>query len=338
MQNQTELVKHAMLAVQRYPWEQGVCAQALYELGDLTTAAAMAHDAVMRQTADGRLAVPASNNTVTDPAANGEVVWRAWELTGDVYYKNAAEKMLDYLMHHAPRTENGTICHIDSCGDPDCSADQIWVDSIYMCPPFLAVMGELDEAVRQIRGYVGYLRGESGQYLLSHIYDAGNQRFIRSQHWATGNGWALMGIGRVIDEAVRAGRQELAAELLETATGILDDMLLYQLPDGRFHDILDEEASFVDGASAMMMAAFIYRGTAQGWLAAGDCIPRGKETSDRHTAYLSAANKVAVTMEQHIDRFGLIHRVCGAPDFAHEGTSAESMAAYLMMHAWRGRC
>ena len=29
-----DLVKNAMLAVQRYPWEQGVCAQALWKLGN----------------------------------------------------------------------------------------------------------------------------------------------------------------------------------------------------------------------------------------------------------------------------------------------------------------
>ena len=55
--NKTDLVKNAMLAVQRYPWEQGVCAQALWEYGDTTTAVAMAHDAVLRQQPDGRLAV-----------------------------------------------------------------------------------------------------------------------------------------------------------------------------------------------------------------------------------------------------------------------------------------
>lgn len=44
-----QLVKNAMLAVQRYPWEQGVCMQALYEIGDINTAIAMAHDAVLRQ-------------------------------------------------------------------------------------------------------------------------------------------------------------------------------------------------------------------------------------------------------------------------------------------------
>ena len=38
----TELVRNAMLAVQRYPWEQGVCMQALYEMEDIKTAVAMA--------------------------------------------------------------------------------------------------------------------------------------------------------------------------------------------------------------------------------------------------------------------------------------------------------
>lgn len=53
MTNTLTLVKSAMLSIQRYPWEQGVCAQALWELGDETTAIAMAHDAVLRQQPDG---------------------------------------------------------------------------------------------------------------------------------------------------------------------------------------------------------------------------------------------------------------------------------------------
>lgn len=97
----TELVKRAMLGVQRFPWEQGVCMQALYEDGELTTAAAMAHDAVTRQQADGRLAVIGSNIAVTDPAANGEVVYRTWLMTGDPFYRDGAQRMLDYLIHHS---------------------------------------------------------------------------------------------------------------------------------------------------------------------------------------------------------------------------------------------
>ena len=90
MENKIQLVKNAMLAVQRYPWEQGVCAQAVWELGDVATAVAMAHDAVLRQKEDGRLAVINDNIAVTDPAANGEVVWRAYEITGNEFYKAAA--------------------------------------------------------------------------------------------------------------------------------------------------------------------------------------------------------------------------------------------------------
>lgn len=38
---------------------------------------------------------------------------------------------------------------------------------------------------------------------------------------------------------------------------------------------------------------------------------------------------------QALYEFGIIHEVCGCPDFVFSGTSAESMAAYLMMHAWK---
>ena len=97
-------------------------------------------------------------------------------------------------------------------------------------------------------------------------------------------------------------------------------MLAFSLPDGRFHDILDDEASFIDGASAMMASASVYRGIKDGFL---------PET------YRAFPDRVSETMESCIDPYGIIHGVAGCPDFLEEGTSAESMAAYLMMHAWR---
>ena len=63
----------------------------------------------------------------------------------------------------------------------------------------------------------------------------------------------------------------------------------------------------------------------------------GAQTRQDMEAMLDAAHadKVACTMEQYVDEYGIIHEVCGCPDFLTVGTSAESMAAYLMMHAWR---
>lgn len=321
MLGKIDLVKHAMLAVQRYPWEQGVCAQALWELGDEVTAIAMAHDAVLRQKEDGRLAVINENIAVTDPAANGEVVWRAYERTGNVMYREAAEKMLRYLMEKAPRTETGCICHNEVSFHEGYSPNQVWVDSVYMAPPFLAVMGELDEAIAQIEGYLGYLKDDATG-LLYHIYDAGTNGFVRKKLWATGNGWALLGIARVAEAALKQGAKAQADKLIGYGKALLDAMLRYQLIDGRFHDILDETDSFTEGTAAMMAATFIYRGIVGGWLS--------KE-------YGKQADLIRETMESFVDEFGLIREVCGCPHFLTPGTSAESMAAYLMMWAWYQR-
>ena len=73
METHTEHVIRAMLAMQRYPWEQGVCAQALYEAGREELWIPMAYDAIQRQGADGRLAMIGGEPAVSDPAANGEV-------------------------------------------------------------------------------------------------------------------------------------------------------------------------------------------------------------------------------------------------------------------------
>jgi rhamnogalacturonyl hydrolase YesR len=190
-----------------------------------------------------------------------------------------------------------------------------------MAPPFLAVMGEVEEAVAQIEGYMDYLKDvETG--LLYHIYDAGTDRFVRKVRWATGNGWALLGIARVAETAFEKGMKKQAEKLVVSGREILDGMLRYQLPDGRFHDILDEPDSFVEGTGAMMMATYIYRGMVGGWLPA---------------EYTEYAERVRVTMEDYVDEIGLIREVCGCPHFLEVGTSAESMAAYLMMHGWYGK-
>ena len=104
-----------------------------------------------------------------------------------------------------------------------------------------------------------------------------------------------------------------------TAMAMAHDAVLRQKEDGRFHDILDEADTFVEGTAAMMMAAFVYRGMVGGWLS---------------EKYAGHAELVRMTMENYVDEMGLIQEVCGCPDFMQVGASAESRAAYLMMHGW----
>ena len=319
MTETAERAVKCMLAMQRYPWEQGVCAQALYEAGRDDLFIPMAYDAVKRQSADGRLAMLGGGSAVSDPASNGEVCLRAYERTGDETLLNAARRMLGYLKNAAPRTPDGIICHNLKTHHEGFSPFQLWIDGMYMVPPFLACMGETDWASEQIRGYIRHLYDkESGVFF--HIVDCLDERFVRRKRWATGNGWALMGLVRVIDAARKQGNTCVQEELTAFLNRLLKAVMRYQMPDGRFHDILDDETSFADGASAMMAAAAIYRGIYTG------CVPR---------AFEPAAERAYRTVQNKVDAAGFVREVCGCPDFQSEGTSAEAQAAFVMADAWR---
>ena len=311
----------AMMARQRYPWEQGVCAQALLEAGRDELWIPMAFDAVKRMDADGRLAMVGGGSAVSDPASNGEVCLRAYEKTGDESFLGGAKSMLKYLMEAAPRTSDGIICHYDESLQECFSKYQLWIDGLYMVPPFLAVMGEIDEAYRQVLGYRKHLYDDENS-LFFHIRDIESGRFVRKVHWATGNGWALMGLSRVIEEAQKADRKDIYEELAAFLTELLDGMLKFIQEDGRFNDILDDERSFSDGTSSMMMAATVYRGIRNAYI------------KEEYKAY---ADKAYMTVSENIDEYGLLHQVCGCPDFVKEGTSTEAQAAFVMASAWRLR-
>ncbi len=317
--NTVNNVINAMLAMQRYPWEQGVCAQALYEAGRDELWIPMAFDAVKRMDSKGRLAMVGGGDTVSDPAANGEVCLRAYEKTGDSFFLNGTEKMLEYLMYKAPRTDDGVICHNDVSFFEGYTKYQLWIDGLYMVPPFLAVMGEIDEAFRQVKGYVKHLFDEE-ERLFFHIKDVKQEKFVRKVHWATRNGWALMGIARIMQEAQRQNREDIFKYLDCLFVNLLDAMKKYSLPDGRFRDILDEEESFVDGTSSMMYAASIYRGVYNGFISRD---------------YLRYADSAYESVKRDIDSFGILRHVAGCPDFVSEGTSAEAQAAFIMADAWK---
>lgn len=274
----------------------------MYELGRDEVWIPMAYDAIQRQRDDGRLAMAGGNIEITDPASAGEVCLRAYQKTGDVLFLNGAERMLDYL-RTAPRTPKGTLCHmLPSEGS---RSRQVWVDSMYMAPPFLAVMGEYQEAVHQLQGMADELTDpETG--LLFHMYDAGKERFLRRQLWSTGNGWALMGMARVHDEIASSDPVE-AAGLEQKIRKMLPAMLRFQCDDGRFHDVMDDPTTFMDGTAGLMMAVCVYRGVLGGWL---------------DESLLFAADAAFEGASAHIDSMGILHEVCGCPSFDHQGTSA----------------
>lgn len=175
----TDRVKMALLTIQRASWEHGVAAQAFLESGDEEITLMMAKEAILRQTDEGQLSVIYQDNGVTDPAASGEAVIFAYKKTGEPQYKEAYEKMLDYLLNKAPKT-NGILHHVKN-------SPEVWIDSMYMAPPFLAVAGKFEEAVKQIRGFK-YCLWNAEEKLFSHMYNIAEKKFIREAFWGVGNG------------------------------------------------------------------------------------------------------------------------------------------------------
>lgn len=302
-------VIRAMLAMERRAWEQGVAAQALLESGETDLAVLLAKDAVVNQLKDGRLGLNGDRIPVADPAANGEPVLFAAGVTGDPALYKAAQRMLEYLLFKAPKTREGIIYHNQI-------ENRIWVDSFYMVPPFLAVAGHPEEAIKQIKGYRQAL-WDPEMKLFHHIWDEDLQKFERKLFWGVGNGWAAAGMTRVI----RALPDTMAGEksmLTDFVKEVIDGCLKFQRPDGLFHDILDEPETFVETNAAQMLSYSMYRGVGGGWL---------------DPAYRTYADRIREAVYRKVDQFGLVQGVCGAPNFDRPGTATEGQAFFLLMEA-----
>ena len=306
-----EKVKLALLTMQRCSWEHGVAAQAFLEMGWEDLVVLMAKEAVHRQCEDGRLAVVGPNDWVTDPGANGEAVLRAWEITGDPVFRDAADRMLNYLMNRAPRAPNGALLHFSDDRRP-----WVLIDSIYHAPTFMAVMGRYEEAVRQVEAYRALIFDAKKQ-LYRALLDVTSGIWRREACWGGGNGWTAAALARVIPilpHRMGADRQRLIGYAREA----IDGCLVHQRDDGLFHDVVDDPATFVETNLGQMLAYAIYRGIADGWLGAG---------------YRESADRMRKAAHSKVDPFGLVQDVASAPGFDRPGVSPEGQAFFLLMEA-----
>lgn len=304
-----EKVKRAMLSMQRASWEQGVAAQSFLELKENEMVYLMAQEAALRQLDDGRLSVVYQDNGVTDPAASGEAVLYAAELYNDEQLRESAEKMVQYLLEKAPRTESGIIHHI-------ISAPEIWIDSMYMVPPFLAAAGYYQESLKQIRGIRKYLWNSEAK-LFSHRWNAGKKVFVNKAFWGVGNGWAAAGMARVIEHLPPSMDSE-EDELIQYIREVIDGCLAHMRSDYLFHNILDDKNTFVETNLSQMLAYSIFRGVKNKWL---------------DKSYIDYADKMRNAVHKKVDKYGYVQGVCGAPYFNKPGRAVEGQAFFLLMEA-----
>ncbi len=319
--NPDELIKKvttALLCMERYPWEQGEASQALLELGEVETAYLLAHDAVLRQSLDGRLgttfyrdhvAMFGDTSTVTDPAINGQAVCYFAENTGDPVFKQAAEKQLNYLMHKAPRAKSGALSHVTA-------RVQVWVDSIHHCVPFFAQMGEYKEAMHQLRAMRECVLDPKTK-LMRHVWDDEKGEFVNPDFWGIGIGLALMGMVKTI-RFLPASHEKEKKEIAAYAHELLFALLPFEDESGMFHNNVNEPDTFLEADLSQEIAYSIYTGIADGWLP---------------EKYVVRADKMRRMAHGCVDQHGFVRNVCGTPTFAALSISAEAQAMFLQMEA-----
>ena len=303
-----EKVKKVMLAMQRFSWEQGVAAQAMWETGEDSMALLMANEAVHRQTGDGRLGVTHPEMDAVDPGANGIPVWWAYRMTGKKIYKEAAERMTGYFLS-APRSRAGIIYH-------NKNAHRTMIDGVYHLAPILAATGHTNMAMDQIRLFRKiHLDAETKLY--SQIWDDDLGDFSKREFWGCGVGWMLGALSLTasqLDEKEKAEKEELSSYLEEGVKAFLR----WVTPGGLTHDILNDSATFEETAAIAMAAYAVYRGIQ------AEILP---------ATYKKDADRLYTVIEKYIDADGYLRQGCDAPVFDRPGVSAEDQAFALMCWA-----
>lgn len=302
-----ERVKIATLGMQRYDWEQGVVAQAFFEMGELDLAISMARGAILRQE-KGRFSVLKGNGPISDCASIGEVVLFAAKHTGDPIFQKGADEMLNVIKTTKHRTSDGIIYHTQ---EPQ---KGLWSDYTYMLPPFLVAAGEYQKAMTQIEGYRKYLYHEKDK-LYSHMWDDEKKQFAREDFWGVGNGWSAAGMTRII-KMLPDSMMEEKKRLIGYVRDVIDGCLKYMIPDGTFHDVVNKPDTFVEVNLSQMLAYSIFRGVAAGYL---------------DSSYIKPAELMRKAAIGRVDKLGYVHDVCGVPNFDRPYFAPEGQAFYLLM-------
>jgi len=300
---------NALLALQRYSWEQGVTVQACFEAGETELLKQLVKASVYRVGKEGRVAQIGRDASAVDACSVGEGLLYVANTTKDEASLKALKALLIWAIKGAPRNENGIVYHM-------MFAKEFWSDTVYMLPPFFAAAGCYKEAVNSIWAYVDALK-DMDTGLCRHIWNDDQKEFSDENLWGVGNGWILAGIARVID-LLPDSMNDDKEELIRWNTELLDNVLRYRTEDNFFHNVLDDNSSFVEINLSQMVAYTIYRGIKSGWL------------SER---YMTVADELRLAAEGCVDADGFIQPVCGMPSFDSAGIAPEGQAFFVLMEA-----
>ena len=222
-----------------------------------------------------------------------------FERTGEAKYREAAERLLRYLAHDAPRFGEGILQHTVSAKDD--FPEQCWADTLFMAAFFLLRAGVLfsdeamvDDALLQYGGHIRYLQDASSG-LFYHGYDNRSQSHMSGFYWGRANAWAAYTMAQV---GVRLPECYLYPKYMDVAGSLseqLSALKLVQTENGLWRTILDDPDSYEEvSASCGIAAAMAVNGNPLHYKYVNRAVPAILEniTSDGRVLNVSAGTAV----------------------------------------------
>ena len=125
---------------------------------------------------------------------------------------------------------------------------------------------DLVEAGHQLVTTVGHLAGLTGG-LLHHGYSHYTAH-LSCCRWARGNGWAVLAITDFLTAATELDilGEAVSQEVLGLYRTITGSLLTVQSEGGLWHNVLDNNQTFLETSSSAMFLAGLIRGHRHGWL------------------------------------------------------------------------
>lgn len=173
------------------------------------------------------------------------------------------DNYLDWILNRQQRLADGTFSRSRPL------PDSVWLDDLYMSVPALAQMGEwrreakyFDEAVRQITQFATRLFDrDTGLWMHGWVQGMADHPAFR---WARANGWALVAMTELLE--VLPERFPGRGAVLDLYRAHVRGLARVQGRDGRWHQLLDRNDSYLETSATALFAYCIARGVNRRWL------------------------------------------------------------------------
>jgi unsaturated rhamnogalacturonyl hydrolase len=201
-----------------------------------------------------------------DHLTPGWALLRLYQMTNDSALLEAAKRLALWLLEEVPRNAKGAPLY-----RPDLPPYRfnVWVDSIYHVPPFLALLAQItgeeryyDEAVNSWTMHVATLMSQHGPFL-AHSMDIGG-RVLRGYGWGRGNGWALFGMVDTLELLPKDHLGYPAA--LENFQTLACEILKKQDTSGFWRTLLHDREAYLESSTATFFGGTFTKGVRLGLL------------------------------------------------------------------------